>query len=110
MQAGNQERYRTLILERIAELEKALKNPDTAGRAAVSPDVAIGRLSRLDAMQMQQVALAAKRRQEEELRELRMALVRIHLGNFGICQRCGQPIPEERLTCQLTAQHCVRCV
>ncbi len=56
-----QHRFRPIIAARLEALDIELHALDEESRA-VSPDVSIGRLSRLDAMQHQQMALAGKRR------------------------------------------------
>ena len=37
------------------------------------------------------------------------ALARMEAGTFGTCERCGNPIPEERLEAIPTATLCVAC-
>lgn len=82
----------------------------TADEAAtISPDVSIGRLSRLDSMQHQQIALAGKRRLEDERNRLIEALRRIDSGAFGKCLLCGQDIIDERLRIKPDAVSCVPC-
>ncbi len=100
--------FRSKIHARIAEVETELADlaDDTA---AIEPDVAIGRLSRLDSMQSQQMALAAKRRLEDERTRLHEALRRIDTGAFGRCLLCGQDIALERLDSQPDAVTCVPC-
>ncbi|HEV2070969.1 MAG TPA: TraR/DksA C4-type zinc finger protein [Acidimicrobiales bacterium] len=41
--------------------------------------------------------------------EIDVALERIDKGTYGICERCGQPIPKERLKALPSASLCVRC-
>ena len=67
---------RTKIDARIEELE-ALLSDDSEELKPITPDVSIGRLSRLDSMQMQQMALEQHRRQEAELQKLKDAIIRI---------------------------------
>ncbi len=43
------------------------------------------------------------------VREIDAALERIDAGTYGICVRCGQPIPEERLAAVPYAVLCVPC-
>ena len=43
------------------------------------------------------------------VREIDDALERIDAGTYGICVRCGQPIPEERLAAVPYAVLCVPC-
>ena len=42
-------------------------------------------------------------------RDVLVALARIEDGTFGTCERCGNPIPEERLEAIPTATLCVAC-
>lgn len=77
--------------------------------AAISPDKAIGRLSRLDAMQMQEVAKEAQRRREDRITALQNALDRIDAGRFGQCEICKNWIPLARLEAQPEATRCGDC-
>jgi DnaK suppressor protein len=43
------------------------------------------------------------------VREIDLALARIDTGTYGTCVRCGNPIPEERLTAVPYATLCVAC-
>lgn len=45
----------------------------------------------------------------EELAELQAAFERLDEGTYGVCERCGQPIAEERLQAKPSARRCVRC-
>lgn len=76
---------------------------------AVSPDNAIGRLSRLDSMQMQEMALDARRRRDARIRQLKEALDRMDAGTFGICASCHQSIEYERLAAYPEATVCGVC-
>lgn len=48
-------------------------------------------------------------RAERELAELDLALARIAEGTYGRCERCGGPIPQERLLARPAARTCVPC-
>jgi DnaK suppressor protein len=45
----------------------------------------------------------------DTLREVQDALQRIDQGTYGVCQRCGQPIPEERLEALPATRLCIAC-
>lgn len=47
--------------------------------------------------------------EKEKLRAIDDALTRIEQGTFGLCERCGNPIPEERLEARPYATMCVPC-
>ncbi|MDA1044076.1 MAG: TraR/DksA C4-type zinc finger protein, partial [Verrucomicrobia bacterium] len=70
---------------------------------------AMGRVSRGDAMQVQQMALEMKRQREERLQHIETALMRIQSGTYGNCGRCRNPIREARLDAFPEVILCVRC-
>lgn len=43
------------------------------------------------------------------IQEIDVALAKIEKGTYGMCDRCGEPIPEERLKALPHAALCVRC-
>lgn len=47
--------------------------------------------------------------QRREVDELDAAEARLDAGTFGICERCGRPIPLERLRAVVTARSCMTC-
>jgi RNA polymerase-binding transcription factor DksA len=46
---------------------------------------------------------------QDVLRQVEGALARIENGTFGICQRCGKPIGEERLEAFPYVEYCIEC-
>lgn len=46
---------------------------------------------------------------ETRLREVRLALERMDKGNYGQCQKCGQPVSTERLLASPEAKFCDKC-
>lgn len=69
----------------------------------------VGRLSRMDAMQQQEMALAAQRRREAMLTQIDQALGRIAAGDFGYCVICDEEIAETRLNFNPVVLTCVSC-
>ncbi|HZD03026.1 MAG TPA: TraR/DksA C4-type zinc finger protein [Actinomycetes bacterium] len=45
----------------------------------------------------------------DTLREVQDALQRMEAGTYGVCQRCGNPIPEERLEALPATRLCISC-
>ncbi|MBA4136140.1 MAG: molecular chaperone DnaK [Opitutus sp.] len=109
MQPHDQETFRPAIVARLEAIKVELVDLSDSTQP-ISPDAAIGRLSRLDSMQMQQMALAGKRRLEDERTRLVEAQHRIDAGNYGRCLLCGSDISAERLGYQLDATTCVPCL
>ncbi|MDC0050223.1 TraR/DksA C4-type zinc finger protein [Verrucomicrobia bacterium] len=99
-------RYRLLTLEK--EIQATLEASKEAS-GVVELDTAIGRLSRMDAMQNQQMALELRRRQEQQLQRIANALKRMDQNRYGLCGRCKQPIAEERLEVSPDVVMCVKC-
>jgi len=88
----------------------SLRDSSAQDRAAVQLDQqSVGRLSRIEAMQAQQVALAADRRRQVQIRRIRRALSQMDQGEFGDSVECGNEIPEGRLEADPSAHLCVEC-
>jgi DnaK suppressor protein len=65
-------------------------------------DLATGEISReLDAK--------ISMRHYKQIKEIEEALERIKLGEYGTCEDCGEPVPEQRLRLFPAARLCVRC-
>ena len=109
MNDAEQARFRDMILARLQELEQddALGE---AGKATVELDQqAIGRLSRMDALQNQAMARATGARRDLERRRLLIALEKLDGGEFGYCEDCGDAIAIGRLELDPAAPKCVDC-
>lgn len=79
-------------------------------RATVVLDqTTVGRLSRMDALQTQAMALETERRREVELARIEQALQRMESGEFGSCVSCGETIPAKRLEMDPATPVCVDC-
>ena len=103
------EEFRALIAAALTDLagEDALGRD---GQRVVELDQqAVGRLSRMDALQMQAMAKAQQVRRDGQAGRLRAALARIEDGSYGECLDCGEDIPERRLEIDPTIPLCVSC-
>jgi DnaK suppressor protein len=101
--------FRTILLARRADLENLLDSA-AESRAPVELDqTSVGRLSRMDALQGQAMALASQRRRQTELAKIDAALRRIEEGEYGFCVDCGEEITIRRLEIDPAAASCVRC-
>jgi DnaK suppressor protein len=70
---------------------------------------AVGRLSRMDALQAQQMAQATEQRRRAQLQRIEGALRRLERGDFGACHGCGEPIDPRRLDADPTLTRCIDC-
>lgn len=101
------ENYRQRLLGLKQELTATV---DDDSQAVVELDQSrMGRLSRMDALQGQQIALETQRRQQRKLQAVEGALLRIDSGDFGYCYLCEQAISEARLNFDPTVTRCIDC-
>ena len=75
----------------------------------IAPNDAIGRVSRMDAINNKSVLEAALRKAESKLKKLKIVQKEIKTSGFGICLRCKNPIPIQRLIIVPESKKCVNC-
>ncbi|PKP36272.1 MAG: TraR/DksA family transcriptional regulator [Bacteroidetes bacterium HGW-Bacteroidetes-15] len=94
-----------------SEISKTLKNIVDFKEMTqpIAPDDAIGRVSRMDAINNKSVAEAGLRQAEEKLNKLEFALSKVDSDEFGVCRRCGGDIPLGRLALMPQSLYCVKC-
>ncbi|GAA3631649.1 hypothetical protein [Flavivirga jejuensis] len=63
----------------------------------ITPDVSIGRVSRMDAINNKSVNEASLRQAEIKLGNFKRALDRFGTEDFGVCLKCKQAIPVGRI-------------
>ena len=101
------------IRERLLAMRAALTEiADTASEATATVELdqaSVGRLSRMDALQGQQMAHEAERRRQRQLLAVEGALRRLDAGDYGLCFICGEDIHPRRLQADPTATRCVTC-
>lgn len=103
------EKFRPILDQMLADLF-ALRDSRSEDRAAVQLDQqSVGRLSRMDAIQAQQMALAADRQRQVQIGRIRRALSQMDQGEFGYCAECGNEIPDGRLEADPSTNLCVGC-
>jgi DnaK suppressor protein len=108
MQADELERLRAQLQSRAEELKATIAAGEQAD-APIAPDSSLGRLTRVDALQAQQMAQALIQRNREELGRVTRALQRMESGDYGVCARCGEDIAEARLAAVPAAILCRDC-
>lgn len=79
-------------------------------RGAVELDQSkVGRLSRMDAMQQQEMAKASEVHRSQELRRIDAAMARIAAGDYGYCVQCDEAIAPKRLEIDPAVALCIDC-
>ena len=75
----------------------------------IAPDNAIGRVSRMDAINNKGVMEAALRKARQHLEGLQRHLERLDTAEFGRCLNCHAEIPIERIFMAPQSSFCVNC-
>jgi DnaK suppressor protein len=77
----------------------------------IAPENALGRVTRMDAINNKSVNEAALRQAKLTLGKLEYSLQRIENNDpaFGQCSQCGEPIPMPRLLLMPESDKCVNC-
>ena len=97
------------LTARIAELQ-ALEAAAAGATDTVTLDQSkVGRLSRMDAMQVQAMAQATALRRQQEIRELQQALSRMADDSFGQCSGCLELIDPRRIAHNPAVILCLAC-
>jgi DnaK suppressor protein len=102
-------RFRDLLMSRKSDLID-LSDTSADARKPVQLDQSmIGRLSRIDAMQDREMALATERRRQQETLRIEAALKRMETGDYGYCLSCGEEIELRRLELDPAVTVCIDC-
>ena len=101
--------FRTQLLTLKRELASALATSANDSKPVALDQTAMGRVSRVDAMQMQQMALESARRRERQLISVDQALERLDQQMYGLCVDCDEDINVRRLEINPTAIRCIKC-
>ncbi len=96
------------ILDEISKTEKSIEEFKEITKP-IAPDVAIGRVSRMDAINNKSVAEAGLRQAQYKLKNLQRVLSQIDHNDFGICLKCNHPIPLGRILIRPQSLLCVHC-
>jgi len=109
MEKKQMERYKQVLLE----LQRELEETDEAARQAAEivelDQSRVGRLSRMDAMQSQAMAIELNRRRSEQRKRYASALRRIERGAYGACATCKREIDPRRLDFDPAVKLCIHC-
>jgi len=108
MQQINKKAVKLNIIDEIEKTQKSITDLEELTKP-ISPENAIGRISRMDAINNKSVSEASLRQAREKMSKLKHALDRIEDDTFGICVQCKQPIPIGRIMLMPQSVKCVNC-
>ena len=103
------EQLRSELLTQQQELTELLHDAEDATKPVTLDQQSVGRVSRIDAIQQQQMAIANQQQAGGILQRIELALQRIDEGSYGDCLECGEPIAFARLQVQPFANLCIGC-
>ena len=110
MEEADIEQFKMNLLRLKAELQDLEESAKDAAKPVELDQASVGRLSRMDAMQVQQMAQESERRRQQQLARIDAALRRIESGDYGYCYVCGGGIDIRRLAADPTITRCIKCV
>lgn len=100
---------RILLEGLFRQLSEDIEQAKKASAPVKLDQQAVGRVSRIDAIQQQQMQLSAVNRLELRVKQVERALQRMQEGEFGDCGNCEEPIGFERLSVRPEAILCISC-
>jgi DnaK suppressor protein len=99
----------SVLLSNKTKLEQQLLDAESATGVVTLDQSSVGRVSRVDAMQQQSMAVSTRAIAEASLRKVLKTLKRMDAEDFGYCGECDKPIQFNRLKVQPQASHCLKC-
>ena len=109
MTDGERKELKEKILSQIDELKTEIKSYEETTKP-VAPDNAIGRLTRMEAINAKSISEASLSSARLRLTRLQNTLKRIDSENFGLCALCEELIPVKRLMLMPETTKCVECM
>lgn len=100
---------RLAISKEIDELKKSIEELEELTKP-IAPDVSLGRLTRMEAINEKSINESSLRNARDKLVKLEFTLSRMEQPDFGLCSLCKQPIPKVRVLRVPESTRCVNCV
>ena len=102
------ENIKEKILSEIKKTEELIKDYKELSKP-IAPDSAIGRVSRMDAINNKSISEASLRQAENKLKNLQRVFSQLGSKDFGICLKCNNEIPLGRILIRPESLLCVNC-
>lgn len=115
--AINIEKFKKILEEELVKTEQSLskiaqrnpENPDDWEPIPVESNAMLSDESELaDSFDNFENRAAMELQLEESFNDIKDALARIKNGTYGLCEKCGDKIPVERLEAYPTARNCIK--
>jgi DnaK suppressor protein len=106
-------KQRSHLEEKLRELkddiESQLQRNESSSAPVELDQTLVGRVSRVDALQQQGIALNSRRNLMLRQKKILAALQAMASGDYGYCQECDKQIGYARLTVKPEANLCLKC-
>jgi len=109
LSTAQREDLRSALETTVEEMRRSLRSLESAAQVVELDQPTMGRLSRVDAIQSQQMAKANRDSTRLRLRQIEAALGRLDDEDYGRCRSCDEPIGIARLKIRPEAVMCVEC-
>jgi len=110
MEQNRLDAFRQALIALKVEIEQLNNDSEEATGTVVLDQSKVGRLSRMDALQAQQMAQEITRRRLVHLQKIDSALRRVDAGEYGYCLICDEDIVEARLDFDPASTRCIQCM
>ena len=107
--AEKQAQFKSALERLRADTEKTIADLQSRAAPVELDQQSVGRLSRIDAIQQQAMALGTLERMKREITRVDAALKRMDEGRYGICCHCEQSIGEVVLHHDPAVPFCLQC-
>jgi DnaK suppressor protein len=97
------------LLQLKTELEEQLNSNQDATNIVELDQSAIGRVTRMDAIQQQSMAVSTRNKVRQRLQSINLALSRYKKEDYGYCKQCDETIAFVRLLAQPESSLCLSC-
>ncbi len=101
--------YKKSLSNRLVEIDREVAAASDTRAVVTLDQQAVGRLTRMDALQQQAMAKATHARRLQLRRSITAALNRLNNGEFGYCLECGSEIAPKRLQLNPAVPLCITC-
>jgi DnaK suppressor protein len=109
MNKHHRQRFKAQLIDSKARLLQQEDEHKQSIQAVELDQAKVGRLSRMDAMQAQEMALETARRCTKHIVEVEKALLRIESDDYGVCIECDEDINIRRLEFDPACVYCIGC-
>ncbi|MEO1206595.1 MAG: TraR/DksA family transcriptional regulator [Pseudomonadota bacterium] len=109
METQHLDRFKAQLEARLLELDDLAETGARAAEAVELDQTSVGRVSRIDAIQNQAMAIRQQENRRNERERIEAALKRIEEGAFGRCLECDGDIALKRLAFDPALPTCIAC-